>query len=118
MVLKGIPGECNGTGGNKRGQSSTALNDTKHVLTTGWQSGCTCQAGAPVPAVVLDPFAGAFTTSLVAEQLGRDSIAIEINPKYVELGTARLRNALVQVDAPDPAPETAGPLFEVSHANG
>ena len=79
--------------------------------TTGWTPSCKCPDNVPVPATVLDIFAGAFTTSLVAEQLGRDSIAIELNPKYVELGTARLRNALVAVDAPDPAPETAGPLF-------
>ena len=92
MVLKGIPGECNGTGGNKRGQSSTALNDTKHVLTTGWQSGCTCQAGAPVPAVVLDPFAGSGTTGLVALQHGRAFVGIELSPEYLELARKRLAN--------------------------
>jgi site-specific DNA-methyltransferase (adenine-specific) len=40
--------------------------------------------------VVLDPFAGTFTTSLAAARLGRQSIGIEINPSYVNLGKKRL----------------------------
>jgi DNA modification methylase len=39
----------------------------------------------PVPDVVLDPFLGAGTTAMVAEQLGRDWIGIEINPRYSRL---------------------------------
>lgn len=41
---------------------------------------------------VLDPFAGSGTTSLAAECLKRNSIAIEINKEYVELIHNRLRN--------------------------
>jgi DNA modification methylase len=40
--------------------------------------------------VVLDPFAGAATTGLVATQLGRDFLGIELNPEYVELGRHRI----------------------------
>jgi DNA modification methylase len=40
--------------------------------------------------VVLDPFAGTFTVSKVASDLGRNSVGIEINPAYVELGKRRL----------------------------
>ncbi len=47
-------------------------------------------AGCPPGGTVLDPFAGAFTTPMVAEQLGRDWIAIELNPEYVKLGRQRL----------------------------
>lgn len=47
-------------------------------------------AGCPQGGVVLDPFAGAFTTALVCERLQRDSIAIELNPAYVEIGKRRL----------------------------
>jgi DNA modification methylase len=40
--------------------------------------------------VVLDPFGGAGTTSLVAERLGRRSVLIELNPAYAELTLRRL----------------------------
>jgi len=40
--------------------------------------------------LVLDPFAGAGTTLLVAERLGRDSVGIEINPEYVRMATERI----------------------------
>lgn len=44
----------------------------------------------PIPCTVLDPFAGAATTLLVAEKLGRNSIGIELNPEYVEIAENRL----------------------------
>ncbi len=40
--------------------------------------------------VVLDPFSGTFTTSYVAQQLGRQSIGIEINEEYFKIGLRRL----------------------------
>ena len=43
--------------------------------------------------MVLDPFAGSGTTSLVAMQCERNSIAIEKDKKYVELITKRLSQA-------------------------
>jgi DNA modification methylase len=45
------------------------------------------------PGVVLDPFCGAATTALVAEELRRDWLGIELNPAYVELATERIRAA-------------------------
>lgn len=48
-------------------------------------------AGCPVGGVVLDPFAGAGTTLLVAQQRGRNSVGIELNPEYVAMAEARLR---------------------------
>jgi len=47
-------------------------------------------AGSRPGDVVLDPFGGAFTTAMVAQEHGRDSIMIELNPAYVKLGSARL----------------------------
>ncbi|MBI2042985.1 site-specific DNA-methyltransferase [Candidatus Pacearchaeota archaeon] len=41
---------------------------------------------------ILDPFAGSFTTSLVAMKNGRHSIGIEVMPEYVKIGEKRLRN--------------------------
>ncbi|MBN2152734.1 MAG: adenine-specific DNA-methyltransferase [Candidatus Lokiarchaeota archaeon] len=40
--------------------------------------------------VVLDPFAGSFTTCAVAQRLGRRSIGIEINEGYYKIGLRRL----------------------------
>ena len=48
------------------------------------------KAGCPVGGVVLDPFFGAGTTGLVAKQLGRDYIGIELNPKYCEMAENRI----------------------------
>jgi adenine-specific DNA-methyltransferase len=40
--------------------------------------------------MVLDPFAGSFTTCAVAKRLGRKSIGIELNGEYVKMGIRRL----------------------------
>ncbi|MFH0815431.1 MAG: DNA methyltransferase [Methanobacteriota archaeon] len=40
--------------------------------------------------IILDPFAGTFMVSLVAKELQRKSIGIEINSKYVKIGRGRL----------------------------
>lgn len=40
--------------------------------------------------IVLDPFAGSFTTCAVAKRLGRKSIGIEVNQEYVKMGIRRL----------------------------
>ena len=58
--------------------------------TIGWQPACKCNAGDPVPQLVLDPFIGAGTTGLVAEQLGRDWFGIELSPEYVEMALERI----------------------------
>jgi len=60
-------------------------------LTTGWQPSCTCNASDPVPCVVLDPFGGSGTVAKVARDLGRSSILIELNSKYVGIAKKRLR---------------------------
>lgn len=48
-------------------------------------------AGCPTGGTVLDPFAGSGTTGMVAEQNGRNSILIELNPKYCEMIKKRLQ---------------------------
>lgn len=50
-------------------------------------------AGCPEGGVVLDPFGGAGTTGLVADQLQRDAILIELNPEYAELAERRIHGA-------------------------
>ena len=47
-------------------------------------------AGCPEGGVVLDPFMGSGTTGMVAKQLDRHYIGIELNPEYKELAEARI----------------------------
>ncbi|MDR0686902.1 MAG: site-specific DNA-methyltransferase [Dysgonamonadaceae bacterium] len=47
-------------------------------------------AGCPPDGTVLDPFFGAGTTGIVAKQLARNFIGIELNPAYVKIATERL----------------------------
>jgi DNA modification methylase len=87
--------------------------------TIGWRASCGCDIGAkqmqlaqnlgalllgsdarvdthglgnPVPATVLDPFLGSGTTALVADQLGRDCIGIELSSQYAAMADRRLRD--------------------------
>ncbi len=45
--------------------------------------------------IVLDPFAGTFTTSAAAERLKRNSVGVEINKKFLNFGLKRLKNEKV-----------------------
>jgi len=49
-----------------------------NVTTTGWRPGCECDAGDPVPCVVLDPFAGSGTVGIVAARLGQAFVGIDL----------------------------------------
>ncbi len=59
--------------------------------TIGWRPTCSCDAGDPVPATVLDPFLGAGTTALVADQLQRNAIGIELSLSYTKMAENRIR---------------------------
>jgi DNA modification methylase len=50
-------------------------------------------AGCPEGGVVLDPFFGAGTTALVANNQGKKCIGIEINPEYCEIAKQRLQKS-------------------------
>jgi DNA modification methylase len=45
------------------------------------------------PGIVLDPFFGAGTVAVVAEQNGRDWLGIELNPKYAAIAEERIKAA-------------------------
>ena len=47
-------------------------------------------AGCPEGGIVLDPFMGSGTTGMVAKQLDRHYVGIELNPEYTELAYARI----------------------------
>lgn len=46
-------------------------------------------AGCPSGGLVLDPFAGSGTTLMVAQQLGRQGVGIELNEAYIVLASQR-----------------------------
>ena len=62
---------------------------TNGKVTTGWAASCACDAGDPVPQLVLDPFSGSGTTAMVALQNGRRAIGTELNPAYILLQQER-----------------------------
>jgi hypothetical protein len=86
---------------------------TNEKITLGWEPTCSCNSAypdtpcpkddpayvpySPIPCTVLDPFFGAGTTGLVAKQLGRDFIGIELNEKYCEMAERRIEQAAYQM---------------------
>jgi hypothetical protein len=69
------------------GAYNTGAFVAREKLTTGWSD---CGHNAYQPGVTLDPFMGSGTTALVARQLERRSIGIELNQEYAELAARRL----------------------------
>jgi DNA modification methylase len=47
-------------------------------------------AGCPETGTVLDPFTGSGTTAMVARQLGRKFVGIELNPDYIPIIRGRI----------------------------
>ncbi len=48
--------------------------------------------GSRVGDTILDPFSGSGTTGVVAQELGRSAILIELNPKYSKFSTERINH--------------------------
>jgi len=65
----------------------------REKTTLGWQPSCACDAPR-TPCVVLDPFNGAGTTGLVAAQLGREYIGIDLNAEYLAMSERRIAAAM------------------------
>lgn len=56
-------------------------------------------AGCPEDGTVLDPFAGSGTTLMVARQLGRKSVGIELNPDYCDITVKRIGDPVFDFSA-------------------
>lgn len=76
--------------------------------TLGWCPGCSCRDAPVVPCRVLDPFSGAATTVLVAAQLGRLGIGLDLNAAYIADGRRRIAEAMRPASRLDP-PRRAAP---------
>ena len=79
---------------------------TRHDTTTGWRPSCEC-AHDTAPATVLDPFGGSGTVAVVAQELQRDAILIEISPTYAEMARERIERP----HRPKMRPGPEKPLF-------
>jgi len=100
------PSRYKGKYGELKGETGNAMRyvEIEHL---GWRPTCKCNAGEPIPAVVLDPFVGSGTACFEAQRLGRDAIGIDVSDEYIQMSLKRVRD-----DAP---------LFnqvEVIYANG
>ena len=62
-------------------------------------------ASSDEQSMVLDPFCGSGTTLRVCQQLGRSAIGFELNPYYVEMTNARLKQIFNGFDSIDPRME-------------
>lgn len=97
---------------NGKGPASKLPAET--YITTGWQPTCTCDAGDPVPCTVLDCFAGSSTTLVVAKELGRKSIGIDLSAEYLDMSIRRIQQVqpplplFVGTDGPRKDTEDAG----------
>jgi site-specific DNA-methyltransferase (cytosine-N4-specific) len=80
------------------------------VVTTEFAKACSCTGDLSVPCLVLDPFAGAGTTLLVADILGRRSVGLELNPAYIALAEKRIRAPRTEAEAERVALEDAGQI--------
>ena len=81
-------GEGNDQGSNRHRDGHKA-GGTNVFRTTGWQPACDCDADVR-PCTVMDPFGGSGTVGLVADQMRRDAVLIEISPEYAEMARARI----------------------------
>ena len=85
------PDDRSGRGETPRGPS--------HGVTRGWRAACACAPHAPVPATVLDPFAGSGTTLVEANARGRHGVGIELQERYVAIAHKRLSGQPVSLFA-------------------
>lgn len=75
----------------------------------GWRPSCV-HVAEPVPAVVLDPFAGSGTTLVVAEANGRRGLGIDLSAAYLDQAMRRIAEARAEgtgrpIDVPIPFAE-------------
>jgi DNA modification methylase len=82
-----------------QGQKLQEWRDANPSQTLGWQQTCRCLPADPVPARVLDPFAGTATTGVAARLLGQHFTGVELSPEYAAIARERLAGCMPLDDA-------------------
>lgn len=80
----------------------------------GYEARCKCNAGF-VPGLVLDPFAGFFTVSAVAQKWGIDYCGFDIDQRNVSAGNRRIADDKEKLKG---KPSEFAKLLEIDLANG
>jgi DNA modification methylase len=83
----------------------------RRVGTDEWQPTCKCGIAEVVPQIVLDPFGGAGTTVLAAENLARIGIMTELSSKYLGIARRRLERPHARHVVEKPSGSDDMPLF-------
>ena len=90
------PAELNGQRLDGRGFDRSEVGNRdpqRHVAVsriTGYRASCACNAGEPIPCIVLDPFAGSGTTLQTAVWYGRDAMGCELSEDYAKIAERRI----------------------------
>jgi DNA modification methylase len=100
----------NGHGGSGRGPTNNLGGSI--AQTVGWEATCEHEDDTG-QSVVLDPFAGAGTTGLVATRHGRSFVGIELNPEYAEMARRRIVDDAPLLNATAEAPEAEARVMPV-----
>ena len=112
------PVVTNGSSG-RHGKGASTLDVVPDYRITGYACACPEPTAPTRPAIVLDPFGGTGTTSLVADALGRTGISVDLSADYCRLAAWRTtdpaqRARAMQVPKPPPVPDGQASLFEVT----
>lgn len=85
--------------GNRTASSGTMLKPPQ-ARTLGWWPSCTCEAGPPLPCIVLDPFVGSGTVCAVAKRLGRHAVGIDLKAEYLDMAVTRCQQMALPLARP------------------
>jgi hypothetical protein len=87
--------------GNRTATSGT-MTKPAHCSTLGWRPTCAHEAEV-IPATVLDCFGGSGTTSVVARELGRRSVYVDLSADYAAMAIRRLEQTTPMLPLTAPA---------------
>jgi len=98
--LRNVGGRTDGYTQLRRPKGASDADMASRTKTLGWQPSCECFGDGrdgthvvgplPIPATILDPFSGSGTSLLVARQLGRHALGVELNERYCAMTRVRL----------------------------
>ena len=90
LVSQPVKSSCPQFVCKKCGKPREKITEVKNgqIVKQYWKE-CNCNSGFE-PGIVLDPFMGSGTTAVVAKELGRRFIGIELNTEYIKMANERI----------------------------